>query len=102
MERVVELILTIILVLVICFVISLFIPPLKLVFLSLLTPLVEVVKQFYLSNFVVSIIVFAVVIIAMNLAGYAIGKRKENRAWYIVTAIIDLISLLFLGINLFN
>lgn len=99
MNRIKNTFITIVGVIVVCFIFSMFVPELREPFLFILNTVWLIVKNFFLEDAVKSIVLYIVIALIITGIGFGISAKVENKIWLVVSLIVDVAGLIVLTTN---
>lgn len=96
MNKIKNTFITVVGVIVVYFIFSMFIPELREPFLFLLNAEWLIVKNFFLEDAIKSVVLYIVIALIITGLGFGISTKTEKKIWSIVALIIDVIGLIVL------
>lgn len=100
MNKIKNTLITIVGVIVICFIFSIFIPDLRESFLFFLNTEWLIVKEFFLEDAVKSVVIYIVIALIITCLGFGISAKTEKKIWSVVSLIVDVMGLIVMIGNL--
>lgn len=94
MRKIVEIVAAVCGTVVLCFVVSMFIPELRSFFLLLFQSGWQIIKLFFLKDIIKTVVLYIIIASVVVSLGYGISRKTKNNIWIAASIILDTIYLI--------